>query len=106
VETISAFIPVISGIFSIISVYYITKEIFNERIALYSSLLLAVMPAHAQISFLGFTDHHIAEVLISVLAYLFFIKSIKKETYSFSILSGIMIGLSFLIWIGAPIFIG
>ncbi len=106
VETIGVFIPVISGIFSIISVYYITKEIFNERIALYSSLLLAVMPAHAQISFLGFTDHHIAEVLISVLAYLFFIKSIKKESCLFSILSGIMIGLSFLIWIGAPIFIG
>jgi len=106
VETIGAFIPVISGIFSIISVYYIAKEIFNERIALCSSLLLAVMPAHAQISFLGFTDHHIAEVLISVLAYLFFIRSLKNDSYGFSILSGIMIGLSFLTWIGAPIFIG
>lgn len=106
VETIGAFIPVISGIFSIISVYYIAKEIFNERIAIYSSLLLAVMPAHAQISFLGFTDHHIAEVLISVLAYLFFIKSLKNDSYRYSILSGIMIGLSFLTWIGAPIFIG
>ncbi len=31
------------------------------------------MPAHSQISFPGFTDHHIAEVLLSVLAYMFFI---------------------------------
>jgi len=106
VETIGAFMPVILGIFSIISVYYIAKEIFNERVGLYSSLLIAVMPAHAQISFVGFVDHHIAEVLISVLAYLFFIRSLKNDSYKFSILSGIMIGLSFLTWIGAPIFIG
>jgi oligosaccharyl transferase (archaeosortase A-associated) len=106
IETIGAFMPVILGIFSLISVYYIAKEIFNERIALYSSLLLAVLPAHAQISFVGFVDHHIAEVLISVLAYLFFIKALKNDSNLYSILSGIMIGLSFLTWVGAPIFIG
>jgi len=106
IETTGAFMPVILGIFSIISVYYIAKEIFNERVGLYSSLLLAVMPAHTQISFVGFVDHHIAEVLISVLAYLFFIRSLKSDPLKFSILSGIMIGLSFLTWIGAPIFIG
>lgn len=106
IEMIGAFMPVILGIFSIISVYYIAKEIFNERIGLYSSLLLAVMPAHAQVSFVGFVDHHIAEVLISVLAYLFFIRSLKNDSYKFSIFSGIMIGLSFLTWIGSPIFIG
>jgi dolichyl-diphosphooligosaccharide--protein glycosyltransferase len=106
IETTGAFMPVILGLFSIVSVYYIAKEIFNERIGLYSSLLLAVMPAHAQISFVGFVDHHIAEVLISVLAYLFFIVSLKNDSYKFSVLSGIMIGLSFLTWIGAPIFIG
>src|SRR5659263_141199 len=106
VETIGACMPVILGIFSIISVYYIAKEIFNQRVALYGSLLVAVMPAHAQVSFLGFVDHHIAEVLISVLAYLFFIKSLKNHSNIFPILSGIMIGLSFITWIGAPIFIG
>jgi dolichyl-diphosphooligosaccharide--protein glycosyltransferase len=106
VETIGAFIPLILGIFSIISVYYIAKEIFNQRVGLYSSLILAVLPAHAQISFVGFIDHHIAEVLISVMAYLFFIRALKNQSRFFSILSGIMIGLSFLTWIGAPIFIG
>ncbi|NJD51807.1 MAG: oligosaccharyl transferase, archaeosortase A system-associated [Candidatus Methanoperedens sp.] len=106
VEIIGAFTPVFTGIISIISVYYIAKEIFNERAGLYSSLLLAVMPAHAQISFVGFVDHHILEVLISVIAYLFFMRSLKNDSYRFSILSGIMIGLSFLTWIGAPIFIG
>ncbi|HEY9204673.1 MAG TPA: oligosaccharyl transferase, archaeosortase A system-associated [Candidatus Methanoperedens sp.] len=106
VEATGAFMPVLLGIFSVISVYYIAKEIFNERIALYSSLLLAVMPAHPQISFLGFTDHHIAEVFLSVMAYLFFIKSIKNSSRKYAIISGIFIGISFLTWIGAPIFIG
>ncbi len=106
IESVGAFMPVMLGVFSIISVYYIAKEIFNERIALYSSLLLAVMPAHSQISFLGFTDHHVAEVLLSVLAYLFFIKSLKNGSLRFSVLSGIIMGISFLTWIGAPIFVG
>ena len=106
VESVGAFMPLVLGLFSIISGYFIAREIFNEKIALYSSLLLAVLPAHAQISFLGFTDHHIAEVLISVLAYLFFIKSMKNGSLRDAIFSGIAIGISFLTWIGAPIFIG
>ncbi len=106
VESVGAFMPVMLGVFSIISVYYITKEIFNEKIALYSSFLLAVLPAHAQISFLGFTDHHIAEVLLSVLSYMFFIKSLKGCSRKFAVISGIAIGVSFLTWLGAPIFIG
>ncbi|NJD76639.1 MAG: oligosaccharyl transferase, archaeosortase A system-associated [Candidatus Methanoperedens sp.] len=105
VELTGAFIPVLLGVLSVIAVYYIAKEIFNEKIAIYSSILLAVMPAHAQISFLGFTDHHIAEVLLSVLAYLFFIRSLKGSS-RYAILSGIFIGISLLTWIGAPIFIG
>ncbi len=105
VELTGAFMPVMLGIFSVIAVYYIAKEIFNERIALYSSILLAVMPAHAQVSFLGFTDHHIAEVLLSVLAYLFFLRSLRGS-HRYAILSGIFIGISLLTWIGAPIFIG
>ena len=105
-ELVGASVPVVLGIFSIVAVYYIAKEIFNERIALYSSLLLAVMPAHFQISSLGFTDHHIAEVLLSVLAYLFFIKSLKNSSHRLAIISGIIIGISFLTWSGAPIFIG
>ncbi len=105
VELIGAFMPVLLGVFSVIAVYYIAKEIFNERIAIYSSTLLAVIPAHAQVSFLGFTDHHIAEVLLSVLAYLFFLRSLRGS-YRYAVLSGIFIGISLLTWIGAPIFIG
>jgi dolichyl-diphosphooligosaccharide--protein glycosyltransferase len=99
-------VPVLLGVLSIIVIYFLAREIFNERIALYSSLILAVLPAHAQISFLGFTDHHAAEVLLSALAYLFFIRALKNKTLFTAAISGIFIGLSFLTWTGAPIFAG
>lgn len=106
VESVGAFVPVLLGVLSIIVIYFLAKEIFNERIALYSTLILAVLPAHAQISFLGFTDHHAAEVLLSALAYLFFIRAMKNKTHFTAAMSGIFIGLSFLTWAGAPIFAG
>ena len=106
VESVGAFVPVLLGVLSIIVIYFLAKEIFNERIALYSSLIFAVLPAHAQISFLGFTDHHVAEVLLSALSYLFFIRALKTNKHSTAAISGILIGLSFLTWVGAPIFIG
>lgn len=106
VESVGAFTPILLGVLSIIVIYFLAKEIFNEKIALYSSLILAVLPAHAQISFLGFTDHHVAEVLLSALSYLFFIRALKKKTHFTAAISGIFIGLSFLTWTGAPIFAG
>ncbi len=106
VESVGAFMPLALGIFSIISVYFVANEIFNQRAALFCSLLIAVLPAHVQISFLGFTDHHIAEVLLSVVAYLFFIKSLNNGSLWSAVISGIVIGISFLTWQGAPIFTG
>ena len=46
VELVGVSMPVALGIFSIIAVYFITKEIFNERVALLGSLLVAVLPGH------------------------------------------------------------
>jgi oligosaccharyl transferase (archaeosortase A-associated) len=110
VESVGALMPVALGIFSIITVYFVANEIFNERVALFSSLLTAVLPAHVQISFLGFTDHHIAEVLLSIAAYLFFIRSLNNSSFKQAIrpamISGIIIGISLLTWQGAPIFAG
>jgi len=106
VESVGAFMPMVLGILSIIAVFFIAKEIFDERVALFASLVLAVLPGHVQISILGFTDHHIAEVLLSVIAYLFFIRSLHNGYKWSAILSGIVIGLSFMTWQGAPIFAG
>lgn len=106
VEYVGAYMPVVQGIFTIASIYFITKELFSERAALFGSLLIAVMPAHSQISFLGFTDHHVAEVLLMVAAYMFFIRALNDSTQRSAIISGILIGISFLTWQGAPIFTG
>ena len=106
IELVGVSMPVVLGIFSIIAVYFITKEIFNERVALLGSLLVSVLPGHTQISFLGFTDHHIAEVFLSVTAFLFFIRSLNNGSLKSAIISGTVIGISLMIWQGAPIFVG
>jgi len=40
VESVGAFVPVLLGVLSIIVIYFLAKEIFNQKIALYSSLIL------------------------------------------------------------------
>jgi asparagine N-glycosylation enzyme membrane subunit Stt3 len=86
------------------------KNVKNWQIGLISGLLLAVIPAFVQVSFLGFVDHHVAEVLLSTTAFLFFIKTLRAENsrnrYIFSALTIFVLILAMFVWPGAPIFIG
>ena len=60
IETVGVYFPVFIGSLSVIAIYFISKEIFdgydrhNWEIGAISGLLLAIMPAFTQISFLGF----------------------------------------------------
>lgn len=86
------------------------KHVKNWQVGLISGLILAVIPAFTQVSFLGFVDHHVAEVLLSTTAFLFFIKMLKAESsrnrYIFSALTIFVLMLAMSVWPGAPIFIG
>jgi asparagine N-glycosylation enzyme membrane subunit Stt3 len=86
------------------------KNVKGWQIGLISGLILVVIPAFTQVSFLGFVDHHVAEVLLSTTTFLFFIKTLKAESsrnrYKFSVLTGFVLALAMLVWPGAPIFIG
>ena len=86
------------------------KNIKNWQVGLISGLILAVIPAFTQVSFLGFVDHHVAEVLLSTTAFLFFIKTLRAEDsrnkYKFSALTILTLICAMFVWPGAPIFIG
>jgi asparagine N-glycosylation enzyme membrane subunit Stt3 len=86
------------------------KNIKNWQIGLISGLILAVMPAFTQVSFLGFVDHHVAEVLLSTTTFLFFIKMLKAENsrnrYIYSVLTIFVLILAMFTVPDAPIFIG
>lgn len=153
IETVGVYFPVFIGSLSVLVVYFIGKEIFDDfvnpklddkgssgytiakkskkvqkvktlrkanektwknvenwQIGFISGLLLAVLPAFVQVSFLGFVDHHVAEVLLSTTAFLFFIKTLKAENsrnrYIFSFLTVFVLILAIFTWPGTPIFIG
>lgn len=86
------------------------KDIKSWQVGFISGLILAIIPAFVQVSFLGFVDHHVAEVLLSATAFLFFIKALKaknaRNRYTFLMLMGIVLILAMLVWPGTPIFVG
>lgn len=86
------------------------KNVKDWQIGLISGLILAVIPAFAEVSFLGFVDHHVAEVLLSTTTFLFFIKMLKAEDsrkrYIFSALTILTLACASFVWPGTPIFIG
>ncbi|MDD4972256.1 MAG: oligosaccharyl transferase, archaeosortase A system-associated [Paludibacter sp.] len=124
VDTIGLYFPVILGSLTIVPVYFIGKELFNRWAGIIAAILVALLPGEfLSRSTLGFTDHHVAEVLFSTTGLLFFILAIKnsrqvnislgqqgslkniRKSLVFSFVGGIFTGLYFITWQGAELFI-
>ena len=125
-ESIAAYMPAILGTLTIIPVYFIGKELFNRWVGVISAALVVILPGEfLHRSLLGFTDHHVAEVLFGTVTILFLILAIKRareREISFShllnrdwstitkpliytLLAGIFLGLYLLTWQGGLMFI-
>ena len=123
VETVGAFTPAVLGTLTVIPVYFIGKELFNRWVGVISAAILVVLPSEfLSRSLLGFTDHHVAEVLFGTVTILFLIMAVKrarereisfshlinkdwaviKKPLIYSLLAGIFLGILFLTWSGAP----
>lgn len=80
----------VAGIFTIMVVYFLAKQLFNsEKIGLVSSLLIAISPWSIQFSRVGFESN--IGVLFFSMFVLFFLSSFKKN--KFLILSAVFGGL-------------
>jgi len=125
-EVVAAYIPPILGTLIVIPVYFIGKELFNRWVGVISAALVIIIPGEfLHRSLLGFTDHHVAEVLFSTVFILFLIMAIKRareREISFShilnrdwstvrrpliytLLAGIFLGIYLLAWQGGLMFI-
>jgi dolichyl-diphosphooligosaccharide--protein glycosyltransferase len=125
-EVVAAYMPAILGTLTLIPVYFIGKELFNRWVGVISAALVVILPGEfLHRSLLGFTDHHVAEVLFSTVGVLFLIMAIKRarqREISFSyilsrdwstitkplvytLLAGIFLGLYLLSWQGGLLFI-
>ena len=78
-EAVGAYMPAILGTLTLIPVYFIGKELFNRWVGVISAALIVILPGELlHRSLLGFTDHHVAEVLFSTVCILFLIMAIKR----------------------------
>jgi len=79
IDTVGAFFPAVLGSLIVFPVYFIGKELINEKAGLIGAFLIAILPgAFLQRSVIGFTDNHVAEVFYLTIMMMFFIMAIKK----------------------------
>ena len=126
IETVGAYFPAILGALVTVPVYFIGRELFNRNVGLLSAALIAILPGEFLFrSLLGFTDHHIAEVLFSATAILFLILAIKrargretsfshvcsrdwgnlKKPLIYALLAGLALGIYLISWSGGLLFV-
>ena len=126
IEAVGAYIPAILGAVTLIPVYFIGKELFNRWAGLIAAALVAILPSEfLHRSLLGFTDHHVAEVLFSAASMLFFIMAVKRarereisfrhllsrdwatirKPVIYALLAGLFLGLYLLSWVGGLMFV-
>ena len=130
INKIAPFYPAVMGAFLIFPVYFIAKSLFkNKVVALLASFLSGISSVFLFRSILGNTDHHVAEVVFSSLMMMFLIFSLQsrkerisggklklaewfkkefkyeKKFWIFTILTGFSLGLYFLAWTGAIMFL-
>ncbi len=106
-ETIAAISTGIYGLIAIILVFFISKTLFNQTVALISTPIMAIMPGEIlSRTSLGFFDHHSLELVLFLASILFFIYAIKHNSVTYSLISGIFAGLYLSNWIGGIFLLG
>lgn len=113
IETIAAIFPAVLGAITVIPIFFIGKELRDPRLGILSALLFAIMPAHLAVSRFGLIDHHVAEVFLFSMIFLFLALSIKDDTKKdntkthiiFAGIAGLFIGILVFTWSAAHIYI-
>jgi dolichyl-diphosphooligosaccharide--protein glycosyltransferase len=79
VETVAAFVPPALGVVVVGLVYGLGRMLFGPVEAVIAALLAALLPGQfLQRSLLGFTDHHVAEVLFATLVVLGVMRALRS----------------------------
>ena len=110
IDIVGVYLPPILAALLVIPVYFIGRSVFNKWVGLVGAGLVTILPGEfLGRSMLGATDHHVAEVLFSTTAMMFFVLAIKsssaKRTGIFTILTGLFLGIYLLTWLGGLLLI-
>lgn len=124
IDSIAAFVPPLLGALCVVAVFFIGRAMVNRWAGLAAALAFALMPGELLArSLLGYTDHHVAEVLFTSFFAMFFILALKSgrrftdETMVkgqvsyisrhllYSFIAGLFLGLYLITWQGALLFV-
>jgi len=126
VDMVGVYFPAVLGALTTIPVYFIGKALFSRWAGIIAAGLVAIFPGEfLGRSILGFTDYHVAEVLFTTVSMLFLILAVKAgrdnqltfgrlwhrqwatvaKPFIYSLLAGIFLGIYFLTWAGALLFV-
>lgn len=107
VDTVAAWLPPIAAVIVCCLVYLIGKEVFKSRTTgLIAALVLALLPSEFfHRSALGFSDHHILEVLFSTATLLLLILGIHRRNYAWFLGAFACLLVYCFNWIGWPLFV-
>ncbi len=126
IDIVGVYFPAVVGSLTVIPVYFIGKELFGRWAGVIAAGILSITAGEfLGRSLLGFTDTPAAEIFITSVFIMFFIMAVKSAkqkqiTYGhikrrewavftkplvFSFLAGIFLGIYFLTWTGALLFV-
>ncbi|MEM3555951.1 MAG: STT3 domain-containing protein [Candidatus Micrarchaeia archaeon] len=77
--TVAQLYPMLAGGVALIFLFLFARELFDERTALLSALLLSLIPAFKATTYFGYCDHDALDYVFILSAFFFFVKAIKKE---------------------------
>ncbi|MBN1763339.1 MAG: hypothetical protein JW878_09765 [Methanomicrobia archaeon] len=78
-EAVGAYFPAILGSLVVFPVYIIGKELYNKYAGFVAAVLVATLPGQfLSRSIIGFTDHHVAEALLSTILMMILIIALKR----------------------------
>lgn len=126
-HAIAAWFPAVLGSLIPIPTYFLGRRLWNTRAGLLAAATIAVLPGpFFQRSSLGYTDHHVAESLLSLLTLYFSITLLQSTKLSnranelgerspranrrcgqgiYTVLCGVSLGSYLLTWVGGSLFV-
>jgi len=126
IDVVGVYFPAVLGALTVIPVYFIGRVLFNWWVGVIAAGLVGLFPGEfLGRSILGFTDYHVAETLFTTVTMLFLILAVKNARQKeldfnhvkswdwptiakpliYSLLAGIFLGIYFLTWQGALLFV-
>ena len=90
--------PALMGALTCVVMYFLGKELGNQKIGILAALFLAISPGHLQRTVVGFFDHESLGILFLIIGLYFFARSLRTGSLFATILAGISLGILSASW--------